>query len=160
MTTAPTIFESEAAHELEREHKHYIPSMLELNVTLVALLFFTVLTVAASRVDLGESVNLWVAIGISVVKGSFVALVFMHLKNDKAMNSIVLFFCFLTIAFFLMFTIIDLSSRGRVDPMRAGAIAPPAVVQQARERAIAEGRLDLSEHKEGGAEHESEPTEH
>lgn len=148
-------------HEIEFEHghTHHVTSMRVLNTILVLLLLMTGLTVAASRVDLGESLNLWVALGISVFKATLVVAVFMHLWHDKAMNATVLFFCAVTITFFLLFTLLDMDSRAMVDPIEAGPIAAPTIVSDARARAIAAGEFVPGEHEEGGAEHEA-PAEH
>jgi len=151
-----------APHDIEFEHgqTHHVTSMARLTTILVMLLIFTGLTVAVSRIDLGETVNLWLAIGIAVVKASLVIAVFMHLLHDKAIDGLVLFFCLLTIGFFMLFTLIDMSSRQMVDPLRAGRIVAPTVVEKAREAAIAEGRLTPSEHETEGADEHAEPTEH
>ncbi len=131
-------------HHDEHEH-HHVSSMRLLNAILGVLLVLTVLTVAVSRVHFGETLNLWIAVGIAAFKALLVAAFFMHLLHDKAMNTIVLFFTILTIGFFLLFTLVDMGSRGIVDPLRDGDIAPPAIAAEARERAIAEGRLDPNE---------------
>lgn len=141
------------------DHDH-ISSMRLLNFILVALLILTALTVAASRIHFGEGLNLWIAIGIAVIKASLVCAFFMHLLHDKAMNSIVLFFCILTIGLFLLFTLIDLSSRGMVDPIRDGPIQAPMIAGNAREAAIAEGTLIPEELSEGAAGEHTAPPNH
>lgn len=50
-----------------------------------ALLVLTVLTVSATRVDLGPF-NLWIALGIATLKAGLVALYFMHLRYDRPFN--------------------------------------------------------------------------
>ena len=50
-----------------------------------ALAIGTVITVAASRVDFGGHVNIFVALAIAVVKASLVAAIFMHLKWERSM---------------------------------------------------------------------------
>lgn len=145
-----------AAHHDGHAH-HHVASMRLLNGILGMLLVLTVLTVAVSRVHFGESLNLYIAVGIAVVKASLVAAFFMHLLHDKAMNTIVLFFTVLTIGFFLLFTLVDMGSRGMVDPLRDGNIAPPAVAAEARQRAIAEGRLDPND---GHADDHAAPGAH
>jgi len=49
----------------------------------VALAILTIVTVAASRVDLGHTVNIALALAIAVFKASLVAAIFMHLKWEK-----------------------------------------------------------------------------
>ena len=51
---------------------------------LAALALFTVLTVAAAHFDASVSVHVAIALLIATVKGSLVAAVFMHLKQEKA----------------------------------------------------------------------------
>lgn len=51
-----------------------------------ALFAGTLLTVFASTVDMGKSVNMLVAVGIAVVKASLVAAIFMHLKWERSIS--------------------------------------------------------------------------
>ena len=55
-----------------------------LMLTFFMLAFLTWLTVAVVNVDLGDA-NIYIALGIAVVKSTFVALYFMHLKWDPSM---------------------------------------------------------------------------
>jgi cytochrome c oxidase subunit IV len=69
------------------------PTVLILAGTLATLLVLTFITVAiawADWLDFGPKINVWVAIGIATVKGTLVALYFMHLRYDKPFNAIVL----------------------------------------------------------------------
>jgi cytochrome c oxidase subunit 4 len=67
-------------HEAAHFHRH---AMLYLAVGAI-LLAGTALTVAASFVDFGTiSANVKVALVIAAVKASLVALVFMHLREEK-----------------------------------------------------------------------------
>ncbi len=63
---------------------------------LLVLFAFTAITVGASYVDLGK-MNVWVALIIASVKGSFVLLFFMHMKYENR----VLVYSFLGTVFFL-----------------------------------------------------------
>lgn len=140
-------------------HAHQVTSMRLLTGVLIILLIMTAVTVFASRIDLGESVNLWLAIAIATFKAILVAAIFMHLLHDKAMNSIVLFYCILTILLFFFFTLIDMSSRGMIDPVREGPISMPTIVDEAKAAAIAGGRHEALEMQEG-AEHSDESSQH
>ena len=71
-----------------------------------ALLIFTFITVAVSRVDLGQA-NIWVALGVAVIKGSLVALFFMHLRWDSPFNGIVLIAAFIFVALFIGLALLD-----------------------------------------------------
>jgi cytochrome c oxidase subunit 4 len=73
------------------------------------LIIGTILTVLASRIDLGHHWNIVLALVIATVKASLVALYFMHLISEKQMIYTVLSF---TAFFFvgLMFLIIAASN--------------------------------------------------
>ena len=66
---------------------HVVPARL-LGTVLALLLALTFATVAITWVDLG-GLNLWLALGIAVLKASLVALFFMHLRWDRPFNAIV-----------------------------------------------------------------------
>lgn len=55
-------------------------------VVLGALLVGTILTVLASKVEMGGSMNLVVALLIAGVKATMVAAIFMHLKWEKSIS--------------------------------------------------------------------------
>ena len=55
---------------------------------LAALLVLTYVTVAVTNFDFGPW-NLWIAMGVAVLKAALVVLFFMHLKYDKPFNAIV-----------------------------------------------------------------------
>jgi cytochrome c oxidase subunit 4 len=66
----------------------------------VALMVLTVITVAVSRLDLSIGVAVAVALFVAIIKGSLVALFFMHLSNERkaiyaALALTVVFFIFL-----------------------------------------------------------------
>jgi hypothetical protein len=60
---------------------------------------------------------------IAVVKSLLVMAIFMQLRYDNPINSIVMAFTFAALACFLVFTGLDLFNRGRVDDWKA----PPVV---------------------------------
>ncbi len=93
---------------------HVTPAATFLNV-LIALLFLTVITVAASRVDFG-SANLLIAMLIATVKASLVISIFMHVKWDTAINRVVFLSSFLFLSLLLIFTLSDQATRGRANP--------------------------------------------
>jgi len=70
------------------------------------LIVFTVLTVAVTYVDLGEA-NIWIALGIAVVKGSLVALFFMHLLYDSPFNGLILVTALMFLATFIGLALMD-----------------------------------------------------
>jgi cytochrome c oxidase subunit 4 len=69
-------------------------------------MLLTVLTVAATWVDLGAW-NIWLALLIAVVKGSLVALYFMHLRWDSPFNAIVLMAALFFVALFVGSVVLD-----------------------------------------------------
>jgi cytochrome c oxidase subunit IV len=70
------------------------------------LIFFTVLTVAVTYVDLGPA-NIWIALGVAVIKGALVGLYFMHLRYDSPFNGLVLVAAFLFLAVFIGISLMD-----------------------------------------------------
>ena len=95
--------------ELQMGHHHVSSSAMFLNVLLV-LLFLTVLTVGASRVDFGPA-NMLIAMGIASVKASLVIAIFMHVKWDTAINKIVFLSSFLFLSLLFIFTLADHATR-------------------------------------------------
>lgn len=84
--------------------------------TLIALLCLTALTVGAAYVDFGSG-NVVIALTIATIKASLVALFFMHLAYDKAVNAIIAMTGFLFLGIFLMFCLIDFDSREPLRPV-------------------------------------------
>ncbi|TVQ30671.1 MAG: hypothetical protein EA376_12510 [Phycisphaeraceae bacterium] len=123
-------------------HGHHVVSWQFLFGILVLLLILTGLTVyTALEVYLGDTGNLLLALFIASFKAALVVGFFMHLHWDNKFNAVALLFCLLAGVTFIGFTAIDIGSRHMVDPKRAEMMTPE-VVKQARERAIAEGRLE------------------
>jgi cytochrome c oxidase subunit 4 len=75
--------------------------------TWLALMFLTVMTVAATKVDFGASVNLAIAMAIAVTKATLVVLFFMHLFYDKLFHSVLLVGGVLAASLFVGFTLMD-----------------------------------------------------
>ena len=74
-------------HQGWRFFVHVVPVPLLVGVW-ATLIFLTVVTVAATKVDLG-SLNLLVAMFIAAVKATLVCLYFMHLRWDRPFHTIV-----------------------------------------------------------------------
>ena len=98
-----------SAHEMVAEgqdaHVHVMPMKVLLAVW-VALLCLTVITVAVTKVDLGNF-NLWIAMAIATVKASLVVLYFMHMRYDRPMNAIVFVAALLFVAIFVSIALLD-----------------------------------------------------
>jgi cytochrome c oxidase subunit 4 len=77
-----------------------------------ALLVLTVITVAARYIDLGEA-NIYLAIGIAVVKATLVSLFFMHLRWDRPFNLMVLVGSMLFVLLMMIFCMMDV---GQYEP--------------------------------------------
>lgn len=104
---------------------HVVPLRVLLAVW-AALVVLTVVTIAATRVDLG-GLNLWVALAIATAKAAIVALYFMHLRYDHPLNAIVLIAALLFVAVFVGIVMLD-----------AGAYQP--TIQEYQQQALTAGR--------------------
>ena len=78
---------------------------------IAALLVLTFVTVAATWFDFG-ALNLWVALGIAVVKASLVGLFFMHLKYDKPFNAVILIVSLALVGLFIALALTDTRQYG------------------------------------------------
>jgi len=101
-----------ATHDVSPGHSgeaaplaHIIPAQV-LVAVFAALLILTVVTVAATWLDLGPW-NLVVAMAIATVKASLVALYFMHLRYDHPFHALVFVAALVFLALFLVPTLQD-----------------------------------------------------
>lgn len=111
------------------KHSHHIVSGITLIGILMILLAFTGVTVGAAQVEkwieasfhyeLPRWVNVIVAMSIATVKATLVLMFFMLLRYSNPINTIVFLFCLLAFALFLFFTLLDLSTRGMINPIKA-----------------------------------------
>lgn len=91
-------------------HDHglaHTASVKVLTATGGALLLLTIVTVLATKVDLGANLNLALAMVIAVVKATLVVLFFMHLKYDRLFHSVIFVGAVLAAALFVGFTLMD-----------------------------------------------------
>ncbi len=112
-----------AGHAAEPGGHHV--SLWVLAATLGTLLVLTFITVAATWVNFGGSLNLWIAMGIATVKATLVALYFMHLRYDRPFNSVILITALLFVLLFVGIALMDSAQYGPdvqswrdVDPSR------------------------------------------
>jgi cytochrome c oxidase subunit 4 len=98
---------------------HIVPLRV-LFAVLATLLVLTYITVAVSWRDFGRF-NLWIAIGIAVVKASIVLLFFMHLKYDKPFNAVIII---TSIALLMLFIVIALDDTREYLPNQIPGYAP------------------------------------
>lgn len=92
-------------------------------VVFIALMVLTVITVAASRVDLG-ALNTPVALGIAVTKAVLVVLFFMHVKYGPRLIALFVAGALLWLSYLIVGTAADYISRGPVDPRPDRPVAP------------------------------------
>jgi cytochrome c oxidase subunit 4 len=120
------------AHGHDEGHSHAVVGPGILRTILVFLLFFTVLTVATAQLEvylenvMGLVLPWWVNVAgamlIATVKSILVMAYFMQLKYDNPINTLAMLFCFFALGLFLMFTGLDLFSRGMIYDFKAGPV--------------------------------------
>jgi cytochrome c oxidase subunit 4 len=108
-----------AAAEPQHALAHVMPLRV-LAAVWIGLLALTVVTVAATKLDLG-GMSLWIALGIATTKATLVALFFMHLRYDRPFNAIVFVTAFL---FFLLFVGLALMDTKAYEPELIPGYAP------------------------------------
>lgn len=86
---------------------HLVP-VSTLIMTASALLVLTLITVVVRYIDIGEF-NIWVAIGIAVIKASLVAAFFMHLRWDRPFNLLVFIGCMAFVVLMMALCVLDTS---------------------------------------------------
>jgi cytochrome c oxidase subunit 4 len=136
---------------MSHDHAHHVSSFRLLFAILVILLIMTALTVYTAKfVDLGEMGNLILAMFIACFKAILVCAVFMHLLHDKFLNTVALVVCMLLVATFIGITMIDMSSRGALDPTRESFIGPPPMSEANINAAIEKRDAEHGDHGEHG----------
>jgi len=102
----------------EASHHIIVPAATYIR-TIFALLFLTFLTVFIAQLDFG-SLNIVLAMVIALVKASFVVSIFMGLKWDHGFNRIILISSVAIFVIFAVFSVLDLGTRGDIEPKEAG----------------------------------------
>lgn len=128
-------------------HGHHITAAITLKVILGILLVLTALTVGAANgeqwaaatfdVILPHWVNVAVALSIAVVKAILVLLFFMHLKDDNPINAIIFCFCVFAMGLFMFFTLLDIGSRGVIDPTKVNQVVKGGTVAGGKPQTLA-----------------------
>lgn len=131
----PSSFDPVDPHDfsaLGEHHGHHITPWPTLLGVLVALLFFTGLTVFAAQAEtylisvmrwpIPNWVNIAIAMSIATVKALLVISVFMALKYENPLYTVIFLFCMFAFALFLGLTGMDLDNRGRVYAWKQEAI--------------------------------------
>jgi len=92
------------------DHGHglaHVASLKVLITTWAILMVLTVVTVLATKVDLGGTGNLIIAMFIATVKATLVCLYFMHLRYDKLLHTVAFLGSLLFFILFVAFAIMD-----------------------------------------------------
>lgn len=97
-------------HTHDKSHAHSDGGPKLYAATLGALLVLTAITVFAAGFNFGNG-NVVIALAIATVKASLVALIFMHLRHDKPINSVILLSGFLFLGLLLLFCLTDAGTR-------------------------------------------------
>ncbi len=105
-------------------HPHILPLWVYL-VVLALLLVLTAVTVAIAQVNLGPF-NLVVAMLVATIKGSLVALFFMHLLYDKKLYLTIFLSALLFLGVFITLTMFDTMTRGALDAQHFAPVQPEA----------------------------------
>ncbi len=96
--------------------------------TFGTLVFLTLLTVGVSRINLGHTVNLIIAVTIATIKAVTVAAMFMHLYHDHKFHTAIFVSSLVFLLVFVSFTMLDTEYRGRygsVDGERVKHVEDP-----------------------------------
>jgi cytochrome c oxidase subunit 4 len=96
---------SKTTEEAQGHLGHVVPMRVLLG-TWGALVALTVLTVAATYIDLGN-LNIVIALAIAVAKSALVVLFFMHLRYDKPFHAIVFVSAALFVMLFISLALMD-----------------------------------------------------
>ena len=90
---------------------HHRSSLVSYIVVFIVLMVLTVVTVAASRIDLGVGLNTLIAMAIAVVKATVVILWFMHVIHSPRLTWIVVIASFLWLGVLFVLTFSDYLTR-------------------------------------------------
>jgi cytochrome c oxidase subunit 4 len=111
------------AHTHHNKAPDHIPHVTPLSVymkTFGALVVLTLITVGVSRINLGTSVNLGIALLIATIKASVVAALFMHLAADHKFHTVIFASSVVFLLVFVSFTMFDTEARGQADARERG----------------------------------------
>lgn len=106
-------------HQPDSAHGHdeqphgvgHVVSPKILIATAAALLLLTGMTVTSAKIDFAQldlpELNIFIALGIAVIKASLVCLFFMHLRWDRPFNAFVLVGSLTLVGLFISFAMTD-----------------------------------------------------
>ncbi|MGI6455996.1 MAG: cytochrome C oxidase subunit IV family protein [bacterium] len=100
-------------HDANHGHRHVHPSvghvtpMWILIAVWLILMLLTYITVAATYVNFGPTINLVIAMVIATIKATMVVLFFMHLYWDKPFNAVVFIVSLFTVSLLVIWAMMD-----------------------------------------------------
>jgi len=115
MTTHSSVLSSEHSGGSTHNHPHVMPLSVYFTV-FGMLLVLTAVTVGVSLLALPSPYAALVALGVATIKASLVALYFMHLRYDDKFYTFIFLVSLLFVTLFFSLTMLDMSSRGFVQP--------------------------------------------
>jgi len=101
------------AHGHGRDHVPHVTPLPVYLKTFGTLVFLTLLTVGVSRINLGHTVNLIIAVVIATIKAVTVAAMFMHLYHDHKFHTAIFASSLVFLLVFVSFTMLDTEYRGK-----------------------------------------------
>ncbi len=108
------------------EHHHHITPKKTLFIVFGVLVVLTVGTAVTAQIDLG-GYNVPLALAIAFTKAALVLAIFMALKYDNRVNTLVFSVGAIFVGVFLLITLMDTAMRGSLGLMEAGVIEVPAL---------------------------------
>jgi cytochrome c oxidase subunit 4 len=111
-------------HDDDHHGIAHVATIKTLVATGTILLFLTLVTVLATKVDFGANINLAIAMVIAVTKATLVILFFMHLRYDRLFHTVIFVSAICAAALFVGFTLMDSSEYQQTNIWNPNA--PPA----------------------------------
>ncbi len=108
------------------EHHHHITPKKTLFIVFGVLVVLTVVTAVTAQIDLG-GFNVPLALAIAFTKASLVLAIFMALKYDNRVNTLIFSIGVIFVGVFLLITLLDTAFRGALGIMEAGVVEVPAL---------------------------------
>jgi cytochrome c oxidase subunit 4 len=94
---------------MSEEHAHIVPYKT-FTIVWICLLILTGTTIAVAQYDLG-ALNIWVALGIAILKSGLVVAVFMHMKYENRLFKLSLFAALAILVIFIGLNFFDVLYR-------------------------------------------------
>ncbi len=108
------------------EHHHHITPKKTLFIVFGVLVVLTVVTAVTAQIDLG-GFNVPLALAIAFTKAALVLAIFMALKYDNRVNTLIFSIGVIFVGVFLLITLLDTAFRGALGIMEAGVVEVPAL---------------------------------